>query len=168
MHHIRASRDDDATRILSIINTAAVAYRGVIPPDCWHEPYMSAAELSREMTEGVTFWVCEIDGEIAGVMGMQAVHDVDLIRHAYVLPQHQRSGIGAALLEHLRGRSTRRMLVGTWEAATWAIAFYRRHSFELVDATTKLAMLKTYWSIPQRQVETSVVLASRVPRREPG
>jgi len=160
MNSIRASRDEDATRILSIINTAAVAYRGIIPSDCWHEPYMAATELAREISTGVTFWVCENNDEIVGVMGMQAVRDVDLIRHAYVLPQHQRGGIGAALIEHLRLQSARRMLVGTWEAATWAIAFYRRHGFELVDAATKLAMLKAYWSIPQRQVATSVVLAS--------
>ena len=121
---------------------------------------MAATELAREISTGVTFWVCENNDEIVGVMGMQAVRDVDLIRHAYVLPQHQRGGIGAALIEHLRLQSSRRMLVGTWEAATWAIAFYRRHGFELVDAATKLAMLKAYWSIPQRQVATSVVLAS--------
>lgn len=159
MINIRRCRDDYAA-ILTIVNAAAEAYRGVIPPDRWHDPYMSSAELRHEIAEGVEFWGAEIDGELVGVMGMQPMRDVDLIRHAYVLPGHQRSGIGAALIQHLRGRSTRRMLVGTWAAASWAIDFYRRHGFDLVPAEDKTRLLRTYWNVPDRQIETSVVLAA--------
>lgn len=158
MTNIRRCRDDHAA-ILTVVNAAAEAYRGVIPPDCWHDPYMSLAELRQEIAEGVEFWGVEVAGELVGVMGMQRMRDVDLIRHAYVLPGRQRGGIGAALIQHLRGQSTRRMLVGTWAAASWAIDFYRRHGFDLVSADDKTRLLKTYWSIPDRQIETSVVLA---------
>jgi GNAT superfamily N-acetyltransferase len=157
---IRPCRDDEEAAILAIINAAAAAYGGVIPADCWHEPYMESSELEREIGAGVRFWGFEADGELIGVMGVQRVRDLDLIRHAYVLPNRQRRGVGAALLRHLRGMSARRMLVGTWEAAHWAIRFYRRHGFELVSPQRKTALLKTYWTIPDRQVETSVVLAN--------
>jgi GNAT superfamily N-acetyltransferase len=160
MTGIRRCGEDDRPLMLAIINAAAVAYRGVIPADRWHEPYMPAAELAEEIAAGVEFWGGEAEGALVGVMGIQAVRDVDLIRHAYVLPDSQRRGVGAALLEHLRGLSSRRMLVGTWAAAVWAIDFYRRHGFELVSEQRKTALLKAYWSIPDRQVETSVVLAS--------
>jgi GNAT superfamily N-acetyltransferase len=120
---------------------------------------MPAAELDQEISAGVTFWVYELDGAMAGVMGIQPVRDVDLIRHAYVLPGNQRRGIGGAMLEHLQRLSTRRMLIGTWAAADWAIRFYERHGFELVSAERTPALLKTYWTIPDRQIETSVVLA---------
>jgi GNAT superfamily N-acetyltransferase len=156
---MRPAGDDERPAILAIINAAAEAYRGVIPPDRWHEPYMRAAELDQEISAGVAFWVYELDGAMAGVMGIQPVRDVDLIRHAYVLPGNQRRGIGGAMLEHLQRLSTRRMLIGTWAAADWAIRFYERHGFELVSAERTPALLKAYWTIPDRQIETSVVLA---------
>jgi GNAT superfamily N-acetyltransferase len=160
MSSIRACRDDERTTIFGIVNAAAEAYRGVIPDDCWHEPYMPLRELEREIAAGVAFWGYEADGALVGVMGIQPVRDVDLIRHAYVVPDSQRRGVGGALLEHLRGLSTRRMLVGTWAAAEWAIRFYRRHGFEQVSPEQKTALLKTYWTVPGRQIETSVVLAN--------
>jgi GNAT superfamily N-acetyltransferase len=161
MSSIRRCRDDERPAILAIVNAAAEAYRGVIPADRWHEPYMPASELDREIADGVVFWGHEIDGELVGVMGMQRVRDVDLIRHAYVAPGRQRSGVGGALLEHLARVPARRMLVGTWAAAEWAIRFYRRHGFELVSPECKTALLKEYWNIPDRQIETSVVLERR-------
>jgi GNAT superfamily N-acetyltransferase len=156
---IRRAHDDERPAILAIINAAAEAYRGVIPADRWHKPYMPAAELDHEISAGMAFWVYELDGAMAGVMGIQPVRDVDLIRHAYVLPGNQRRGIGGAMLEHLQRLSTRRMLIGTWAAADWAIRFYERHGFELVPRERTPALLKTYWTIPDRQIETSVVLA---------
>jgi GNAT superfamily N-acetyltransferase len=134
----------------------------VIPGDRWHEPYMEAGALDAEIAAGVVFWGYEADGSLIGVMGIQAVDDVDLIRHAYVLPGSQGGGVGRALLSHLQGLAERRMLVGTWAAAEWAIRFYRRNGFELVSPEEKTALLKTYWTIPERQVETSVVLASTI------
>ncbi len=157
---IRPSGDGDRTAILAIINAAAEAYRGVIPVDRWHEPYMPRDELDREIDAGVVFWGYEENGSLAGVMGIQPVRDVDLIRHAYVLPSSQRRGIGGALLRHLRQLSTRRILIGTWEAADWAIRFYMRHGFELVVPACKTVLLKTYWDVPDRQIEVSVVLAN--------
>jgi GNAT superfamily N-acetyltransferase len=160
MTSIRPCRDNDRAAILAIVNAAAEAYRGVIPDDCWHEPYMPRDEFDREIAAGVSFWGYEEGGRLGGVMGLQSVRDVDLIRHAYVLPSSQRRGIGSALLEHLRQVSTRPMLVGTWEAADWAIRFYRRHGFELVTPARKVVLLKTYWNVPDRQIEVSVVLTS--------
>jgi GNAT superfamily N-acetyltransferase len=160
MTSIRPCRDDDRAAILAIVNAAAEAYRGVIPADRWHEPYMPWDELASEIAAGVVFWGYEEDGRLTGVMGLQSVHDVDLIRHAYVLPSSQRRGIGGALLWHLRQLSTRRILVGTWEAADWAIRFYQRHGFELVAPARKAVLLKAYWNVPDRQIEVSVVLAS--------
>jgi GNAT superfamily N-acetyltransferase len=160
MTSIRPCRDNDRAAILAIVNAAAEAYRGVIPNDCWHEPYMPRDEFDREIAAGVSFWGYEGGGRLGGVMGLQSVRDVDLIRHAYVLPSSQRRGIGSALLEHLRQVSTRPMLVGTWEAADWAIRFYRRHGFELVTPARKVVLLKTYWNVPDRQIEVSVVLTS--------
>jgi GNAT superfamily N-acetyltransferase len=160
MTNIRPCRDNDRAAILAIVNAAAEAYRGVIPADRWHEPYMPRDELDREIAAGVVFWGYEEDGRLSGVMGLQSVHDVDLIRHAYVLPSSQRRGIGGALLGHLRQSSPRRILVGTWEAADWAIRFYRRNGFELVAPAHKTVLLKTYWNVPDRQIEVSVVLAS--------
>jgi GNAT superfamily N-acetyltransferase len=157
---IRPHRHDERMAILAIINAAAEAYRDVIPADRWHEPYMPAAELDNEIAAGVQFWVYEADGALLGAMGTQPVRDVDLIRHAYVLPGNQRSGVGGALLGHLRALSARRMLVGTWAAADWAIRFYERHGFQLVLPERKTSLLKTYWTIPDRQIETSVVLAN--------
>ena len=160
MSNIRPCRDDERTAILAIVNAAAEAYRGVIPEDRWHEPYMESRELDREIAGGVAFWGYEADGALIGVMGIQAVDDVDLIRHAYVLPGSQRHGVGGALLLHLRSLTARRMLVGTWAAADWAIRFYRRNGFEPVSPERKTALLKTYWTIPERQIETSTVLAN--------
>jgi GNAT superfamily N-acetyltransferase len=160
MSDIRPCRDNERGAILAIVNAAAPAYRGVIPDDCWHEPYMPARELDDEIAAGVVFWAIERDGAPIGVMGIQPVRDVDLIRHAYVLPEHQRRGVGAALLHHLRKLSTRRMLVGTWAAADWAVRFYQSHGFELVSPERKGELLRTYWTVPDRQIETSVVLAN--------
>jgi len=160
MTKVRLCRDDERAIILAIINAAAEAYRGVIPDDCWHEPYMPREELEREIDAGIQFWGFESDGALIGVMGIQPVRDVDLIRHAYVLPASQRRGVGAALLQHLRGLSSRRMLIGTWAAAEWAVDFYRRHGFEVVSPERKTELLKAYWTVPDRQIETSVVLAN--------
>ena len=121
---------------------------------------MSLLELDSEISAGVAFWAYDSEGDVIGVMGIQPVRDVDLIRHAYVRPGNQRRGIGAALISHIRSMSSRQMLVGTWAAAAWAIAFYQRHGFEPVSAEQKTALLKTYWTIPERQIETSVVLAN--------
>ena len=156
---IRPCVAGDRAAILAIVNAAAEAYRGVIPADRWHEPYMPADELDGELAAGVTFWGYEDNGALSGVMGLQSKDDVDLIRHAYVMPGSQRHGVGGALLGQLRGLSARRMLVGTWAAASWAIRFYQRHGFALVTPAQKTRLLKTYWSIPERQIATSVVLA---------
>jgi GNAT superfamily N-acetyltransferase len=160
MNSIRLCRDGDRAAILAIVNAAAEAYRAVIPIDRWHEPYMPQDELESEIAAGVVFWGHEENGVLVGVMGLQSVRDVDLIRHAYVRPGSQRRGVGGTLVRHLRGLSTRRMLVGTWGAADWAVRFYRRHGFELVSPERKSVLLKTYWTIPDRQIETSVVLAN--------
>lgn len=159
MSEVRPCRDDEHDAILAIVNAAAEAYRGVIPADRWHEPYMPSGELDSEIAAGVRFWGYESGGALLGVMGIQRVGDFDLIRHAYVLPGSQRRGVGAALLDHLARSTDRRMLVGTWAAAEWAIRFYRRHGFELVLPERKAALLKSHWTIPERQIETSVVLA---------
>jgi GNAT superfamily N-acetyltransferase len=163
MDSVRRCRDDERPAILAIVNAAAEAYRGVIPADQWHEPYMPADELDREIAAGVAFWGYEADGALVGVMGIQRVRDVDLIRHAYVSPERQRGGVGAALLAQLARMAERPILVGTWASAEWAIGFYRRHGFEQVAPDRKTELLKTYWTIPDRQIDASVVLA-----REPG
>ncbi len=155
---IRPCGTQDIDRMLEIINAAAQAYRPVIPPDRWHDPYMPAAELADELAAGVVFSGCEIDGALVGVMGLQAVRDVDLIRHAYVQPNHQGQGIGAVLLDHLKARATRPILIGTWATADWAIRFYERHGFRLVPPARKADLLRAYWTVPERQIETSVVL----------
>ena len=160
MAWIRPCREDESTAILAIVNAAAEAYRDAIPADRWHEPYMDGRELEGEIAAGVAFWGYEDDGTLVGVMGIQPVGDVDLIRHAYVLPGEQGRGIGRELLLHLRGLSARRMLVGTWAAAEWAIRFYGHNGFEQVTPERKTELLQTYWSIPERQIETSVVLAN--------
>lgn len=158
MSRVRPCRDDERGAILAIVNEAAEAYRGVIPPDRWHDPYMAAHELDDEIAAGVAFWGYETDGALVGIMGIQPVDDVDLIRHAYVSPGSQRHGVGGALLEQLAGSATRALLVGTWAAADWAIRFYQRHGFEVVSPERKADLLRTYWTIPERQIETSVVL----------
>jgi GNAT superfamily N-acetyltransferase len=160
---IRRCRDDERAAILEIVNAAAEAYRGVIPADRWRDPYMPGEELDHEIAAGVVFWGYEEDGALVGVMGVQPVRDVELIRHAYVAPARQGQGVGGALLEHLTAVSTRPLLVGTWAAAEWAIRFYAAHGFDRVSPEQKTALLREYWSIPERQVETSVVLAKSRP-----
>jgi GNAT superfamily N-acetyltransferase len=158
---IRRCRADERDAIFDIVNAAAEAYRGVIPADRWHEPYMPMDQLDAEIAAGVEFWGYEDDGALLGTMGIQPVRDVNLIRHAYVVPESQGRGIGGALLEHLLGLATRPMLVGTWAAATWAIRFYERYGFEYVGPGRTAELLRAYWDIPERQIETSVVLAQR-------
>jgi GNAT superfamily N-acetyltransferase len=155
---IRACTREDCDAIYAIVNDAARAYKGVIPEDRWKEPYMPMAELMHEIEAGVRFWGYEQDGELDGVMGIQSVEDVTLIRHAYVRPSAQRQGIGGLLLTRLRKETDGVLLIGTWADATWAIRFYERHGFRLVDTATKNALLRAYWTIPDRQIEESVVL----------
>jgi GNAT superfamily N-acetyltransferase len=145
--------------IFAIVNAAAEAYRGVIPADRWHEPYMPMEELEGELAAGVEFWGYEEGGELLGIMGIQRLGEVDLIRHAYVLPASQGKGVGGALLDRLMTAAERPMLVGTWAAAEWAIGFYRGHGFEQVSPERKDELLRRHWNIPERQIETSVVLA---------
>jgi GNAT superfamily N-acetyltransferase len=156
---IRRCTDADFDTIFVIINEAAEAYRGVIPADRWHEPYMSKDELRHEIESGVWFWGYVEDDELVGIMGIQDVQDVTLIRHAYVRTANQGQGIGGMLLAELRKLTTHPILIGTWAAATWAIRFYEKHGFRMVTPEEKDRLLKKYWSIPERQVETSVVLA---------
>ena len=153
---IQQLHERDLRVICEVVNQAARAYEGVIPDDCYHEPYMPLEELGREMSKMVFFGRGE-GSEIAGVIGFQAVKDVTLVRHAYVLPDYQRKGIGSELLNHVKQRmKTKRLLVGTWADAKWAIQFYQRHGFELMAEKDEL--LKKYWDVPERQIETSVVL----------
>jgi N-acetylglutamate synthase-like GNAT family acetyltransferase len=161
---IRRCTAADVDAIDEIINDAAVAYRGVIADDRWHEPYMSREELEREISAGVVFWAAVDDeGTVLGVMGLQDVKDVTLIRHAYTRTRAQGRGVGAALLERLVGQTTRPVLIGTWRAATWAIRFYERHGFRLVDENVeKVRLLKTYWTVPDRQIDESVVLRQQM------
>jgi len=158
---IRKSVDSDFTAMLAIINDAARAYRGVIPADRWHEPYMPADELSEEIASGVVFWVAEREGQLTGLMGIQDKGEVALVRHAYVAPDTQKTGVGTTLLRHVQSLTDKPILVGTWAAASWAIEFYRRNGFTVVSMAQKDHLLRKYWSIPVRQIETSVVLADR-------
>jgi GNAT superfamily N-acetyltransferase len=155
---IRRLTDTDRAAILEVIDDAAVAYRGAIPADCWHEPYMSEADLRREIAAGVEFVGWEDHRELLGVMGLQHVRDVTLIRHAYTRTAHQGRGIGGELLAHLQGRARGRLLVGTWAAAAWAIRFYERRGFSLVGREQKDRLLEAYWTVTPRQREVSVVL----------
>lgn len=158
---IRLCTQHDFKRILAIINEAAQIYKGIIPNDRWKEPYMSADELAVEIAAGVTFDGYEVTPlGLVGVMGIQYVEDVALIRHAYVVPEHQRSGVGSKLLTRLSTRLDLPVLIGTWAAADWAIEFYQHHGFELVPFPKKSTLLKKYWTIPERQIETSVVLTN--------
>ena len=156
---LRPCAAGEAEAIGEIINAAAEAYRGVIPADQWSEPYMPADKLAREMAAGVVFWGAELDGRLVGVMGVQRSGDVDLIRHAYVRPAQQGAGIGAALLTQLVEAAERPVLVGTWADAAWAIRFYERHGFHLAAEARKRELLRRYWTVPERQMEVSVVLA---------
>jgi GNAT superfamily N-acetyltransferase len=156
---IRCCDDRDFDSIWAIINDGAQAYRGTIPEDRWTEPYMSREKLQGEIDDGVVFWGYEDAGTLLGVMGLQEVKDVTLIRHAYVRTSSQKRGVGAQLLSHLRLLTERPVLIGTWADAVWAIRFYERHGFQMVSTIEKNRLLKRYWSIPDRQIETSVVLA---------
>jgi len=156
---IRICTDNDFRIMHSIINDAAIAYKGVIPADRWKEPYMPEDELRRQIDEGVEFWGYENEGELTGVMGVQPIQDVTLIRHAYVRTASRNQGIGSRLLEFLLKEITTHVLIGTWADAVWAIRFYEKHGFTRVSVEEKTRLLKTYWSIPERQVEASVVLA---------
>jgi len=158
---IRQCSDDDFEMIYKIINDAAFAYNGIIPKDRWKEPYMSREELRHEIDEGVVFYGYEEDGDLKGVMGIQDVQDVTLIRHAYVRTAERNKGIGSKLMSHLRQMTDRPILIGTWADAVWAIRFYEKHGFRLVSTEEKNCLLKKYWRIPERQVETSVVLAEK-------
>lgn len=158
---IRRCSDRDFDVIWTIINDGARAYKGIIPADRWTEPYMSREKLRHEISEGVVFWGDEDAGSLTGVMGIQAVQDVTLIRHAYVRTTSQKRGIGARLLSHLRELASTPVLIGTWADAVWAIRFYERHGFQLVGPDEKDQLLKKYWTIPERQIETSVVLADQ-------
>jgi N-acetylglutamate synthase-like GNAT family acetyltransferase len=153
---IEAIEDPDA--IGAVINDAALAYRGAIPADRWHDPYMPCEELTSEMRAGVKFFCLRQNGRVVGVMGLQHVADVALIRHAYTLTSQQHSGVGTLLLDHLRRQTGRPLLVGTWKAATWAVRFYERRGFRLVPEEEKAALLRRYWNISERQIEESVVL----------
>jgi GNAT superfamily N-acetyltransferase len=145
--------------ILNVVNDAAQAYKGVIPRDRWKEPYMPASELKQEIASGVAFYGGKENGVLVAVMGIQPVNDVTLIRHAYVLTAYQRRGIGEKLLKHLMSLAgTATVLVGTWEAAYWAVRFYEKHGFTLMSKEEKDRLLRKYWDIPERQIETSVVL----------
>ena len=158
---LRRCHTSDFDRIYAIVNDAAMAYKGIIPEDRWHEPYMSRDELQHEIDQGVLFWGYEVKGDIVGVMGIQHIQDVTLIRHAYVRSASQKLGIGEKLLSELRKQTDRPILIGTWTAAEWAIRFYEKHGFRRVSNRQKNRLLEKYWSIPKRQVETSVVLADR-------
>ena len=158
---VRRCQPADFEAMYAIINDAAQAYRGVIPPDRWHEPYMPREELAHEIRQGVVFWGLEEAGVLVGVMGLQPVKDVTLIRHAYVASARRGEGIGGNLLDHLLQTTVGRILVGTWAAAEWAIRFYEKHGFRRVTPAAKDRLLREYWAIPERQVETSVVLERR-------
>ena len=158
---IRESEQADLAEIFAVVNEAAQAYRGVVPIDCWHEPYMPMSELEREIAHGIIFWVAEEEGHLLGVMGIQDKGAVALVRHAYVRPTTQRKGVGTKLLRHVESLAGKPVLIGTWADASWAIEFYRRNGYAVVSDSHKERLLRTYWSIPERQIETSVVLADR-------
>jgi GNAT superfamily N-acetyltransferase len=154
---VEACGPEDRPAILEIVNQAAERYRGVIPDDCFHDPYMDEASLAADIDAGIAFSGIPIDGALAAVMGIQPVRDVRLIRHAYVRPEAQGRGLGSILLRHLIA-DPGPVLIGTWAAASWAIAFYRKHGFALVPADEAQRLLRTYWTIPDRQARLSVVL----------
>lgn len=158
---IRAIEGADFDEVLCIINAAATAYRGVIPPGRWHDPYMRADELAADLADGVRFSGCVVGGRLVGVMGIQSRANVDLIRHAYVLPESQGDGIGSLLLRHLGQARQRPILIGTWRAADWAVRFYEANGFIRVSDEDAAALLRTYWIVPNEQIAASVVLASR-------
>ena len=158
---IRACTSLDLDAVFAVINDAALAYEGVIPADCFHSPYMSREELTEGVAQGIHFHLYDQAAEILGVMGIQNVADVTLIRHAYVRSGSQGQGIGASLLQHLRQLTAKPILIGAWRAATWAIRFYERHGFQLVSTSEKDRLLQTHWTVSPRQIQTSVVLADQ-------
>jgi N-acetylglutamate synthase-like GNAT family acetyltransferase len=158
---IRKCTDSDFEAIYEIINDAAQAYKGVIPKDRWHEPYMPRIQIRNEIEDGVSFWGIEEGHALVGVMGIQDKGDVCLIRHAYVKTNRRKVGMGTRLLRHLEAMTEKPILIGTWADATWAIRFYQKNGYRLLSEAEKNALLKKYWSIPERQVQTSVVLADR-------
>jgi GNAT superfamily N-acetyltransferase len=158
---IRKCTESDFETVFEIINDAAKAYQGIIPSDRWHQPYMPSEDLHREVEEGVIFWGLEQEGRLLGVMGIQDRGDVTLVRHAYVRTRFQKQGIGSRLLLYLESLTEKPILVGTWKDARWAISFYERNGYSLVSNHEKDRLLRRYWSIPERQVETSVVLANQ-------
>jgi GNAT superfamily N-acetyltransferase len=165
--NIRACTSADVQEMAAIINDSAVAYKGVIPADRWHEPYMPLEELNHEIAAGVQFSGYFEEGVLLGVMGIQDVKDVTLIRHAYVRTLARNQGIGGKLLAHLLAQTQRPVLIGTWAASTWAIRFYERHGFTVVTEREKNFLLKKYWTVPDRQIATSVVLVDERSKREP-
>ena len=165
---IRRCEDGDFEQIVTIINDGAQAYRGTIPADRWKEPYMSDEDLRRQISEGVAFWGFEESGTLLAVMGIQQIQNVTLIRHAYVLSSQQKRGIGGRLLTWLRGLTSDPVLIGTWESATWAIRFYEAHGFARVSHQEKERLLRRYWNVPERQIETSIVLADQSWRETEG
>jgi GNAT superfamily N-acetyltransferase len=157
---IRPCGEADLPALFSIVNDAAQAYKGIIPSDCWHEPYMPLDELKRQIRDGIAFWGYQSGGELVGVMGIQDRGEVTLIRHAYVQTAQRRKGIGEKLLEHLEDMTAKPILIGTWTAAAWAIRFYEKNGYRVLARAETERLLRRYWSIPERQIETSVVLAS--------
>ncbi len=157
---IRPCGAQDLPQLFSIINDSAQAYKGVIPTDRWHEPYIALDELTREIAHGIAFWGCESDGRLVGVMGIQDRGEVTLIRHAYVQTDQRRKGIGEKLLRELEAMTAKPILIGTWSAATWAIRFYEKNGYRTLSRSDTERLLRRYWSIPERQIETSVVLAN--------
>ena len=160
---LRLCEEADTDQIWAVINDGAEAYRGIIPENRWRDPYMTRQELLTELSNGVVFWGHEQDGTLQAVMGMQDVQDVSLIRHAYVRTARRGCGLGGLLVEHIKASAVRPILIGTWADATWAIRFYEKHGFHAVEADEKDRLLRTYWDVPERQIETSVVLSQRDP-----
>ena len=159
---IRKCNESDIDVIYEIINDAAQAYKGIIPEDRWHDPYMSLTELRQEILDGIIFWGLVDNHELVGVMGMQDKNKVVLIRHAYTRTTHRNEGIGSRLLRHLESTTDKTILIGTWADATWAIAFYQRNNYHLLPVQEKEQLLRKYWTISERQIETSVVLANKL------
>ena len=156
---IKEFKQNNASEILNIINNASIKYKGIIPNDCWKEPYMSEQELLEEFSDGVRMYGYHQNDKLIGVIGIQEVKDVILIRHAYTLSSYQNRGSGSALLQYLlKKNQDSRLLVGTWKDATWAIQFYQKFDFILHAKEETTLLLKRYWKIPTKQIENSVVL----------